>query len=144
MLKNINFSEARAQLSPIFDQVLNDQQPIIVKRKRDEAFIIKCELQKQILSNYNLNVEEMPEDDGSMTLAIHQLAIVVNQKTLPEAIEDLISELKIYAEEYMNRLQLFLNAPNRKGHLPYTLRILMCESDKEIAEMLVFENATKI
>ena len=43
--------------------------------------------------------------------------------------------MKIYAEDYKDRIQLFLHAPNRRGHFPCILRIWLCDSDEEIRSL---------
>jgi len=36
----------------------------------------------------------------------------------------------------MDRSQLFLQAPNRKSHFPYVLKVLLCDNDEEILALL--------
>lgn len=50
--------------------------------------------------------------------------------------KELATELKLYAHDYLERLPLFLNAPNRRGHFPYMLRVWLCETQEEIASLL--------
>lgn len=138
MLNNMNFTEARANLSYLFDKVINEQQPVMVCRKREEALVIKRELLQQLLNGYRLSIEELAEDDGSITLGNDLLEIYVNADTKEKALHELIQELNQYTEDYMLRLSLFLHAPNRKDHLPYVMRILLSESDNEIQDMLKF------
>ena len=64
--------------------------------------------------------------DEVITLALDQLEIYMNEDSVAKAILSLISDMKTYAEDYINRLALFLNSPNRAGHSPYVLRILLC------------------
>jgi hypothetical protein len=68
----------------------------------------------------------------SPVLSLEQLDIYVNGVNLEKAKEELINELKIYTEEYIQRSQLFLNAPNRLGHFPYVLRIPKRSGEKSL------------
>lgn len=53
-----------------------------------------------------------------------------------------VKYLKAYAQDYSARPQLFLQAPNRKSHFPYVLRVLLCENDEEIRGLLEFSDAS--
>ena len=89
-----------------------------------------------VLTDYKLNPEIIKEDDGSITLALDSLEIYANNSTLDLAACDLIEDLKVYSQDYMDRSQLFLQAPNRKSHFPYVLKVLLCDSDTEIRALL--------
>jgi hypothetical protein len=89
-----------------------------------------------LLANYSLKPEVLPEEDGSTTLALDQLEIYVNGKTTEDAINEFIEELKTYANDFIERSQLFLNAPNRRSHFPYILRVLLCDTNEEIRSLL--------
>lgn len=111
----------------------------MVKRKQTEkVLILRKDLQQMILSDFTLKPEILWEDDGSVTLSLDTLEIYVNAEDKQKAEEELIKELKIYAQDYIQRSQLFLNAPNRRAHFPYVMRILLCEDDKELHQMLEY------
>jgi antitoxin YefM len=137
MLSELQFTEARNQFSTLYDSVFNSFNPAIVKRKQTEQVaMLRVDLLKMVLEDYKLNPEVLQEDDGSITLALDSLDIYANNSTLDLAIKDLIEDLKIYAQDYLDRSQLFFHAPNRKPHFPYILRILLCDNDEEIRTLL--------
>jgi hypothetical protein len=137
MLTEISFTNARKTFTDIYDSVWRRYLPVIIKRHQDEeVLLLRRELQQETLKAYRLQPEILTEKDGSVTAGINVLDIAVNKPTLDEAVNELVRELKIYAQEYIDRLQLFLNAPNRKGHFPYILRVLLCENDQEVKSLL--------
>ncbi len=137
MLSEINITDARKDLSSLYDNVFTFYKPSIIKRKKtEEVLLLRADLQKMLLSSFRLKPEILHEKDGSITLALDQLEIAVNNQTLDLAVNELVNDLKLYAEDYFNRSQLFLNSPNRKSHFPYLLRIMLCESDSEIKSIL--------
>ena len=71
-------------------------------------------MQQDILKPYRLKPEILPEKDGSITAALNEIEIGVNEPTMDEAVNELVQELKLYAQDYLDRLQLFLNAPTAK------------------------------
>jgi hypothetical protein len=133
MLQEHQFSEARRQFSALYDSIYNALKPAIIRRGREEeVLLLRKDMLKSALEKYVLSAEALEEDDGSVTLALDELDIAVNAPTLEEAFDELVRELKLYAQDYLDRIQLFLNAPNRRHHLPYILRIALCGSDEEI------------
>lgn len=137
MLAELNITDARKNFSSLYDQVFNAFKPTIIKRKQsEEVLVLRVDLQKMLLSNYSLKPEIISEDDGSVTLALDELELYTNSPTLEDAINELVNDLKYYASDYLQRSQLFLNAPNRRSHFPYILRILLCDSDEELRELL--------
>lgn len=137
MLNELQFTDARKDFSSMYNEVFNSYKPMIIKRKQaEEVLVLRTDLQKMLLSSFTLKPEIIHEDNGSMTLALDILEMYVNNETLEKALTDLAQDLKIYALDYLNRSQLFLNAPNRRSHFPYVLRILLCENDEEIRSLL--------
>ena len=137
MLSELQFTEARNQFSTLYDSVFNSFNPAIVKRKQTEQVaMLRVDLLKMVLEDYKLNPEVMQEDDGSVTLALDSLELYANNSTLDLATKDLIEDLKIYAQDYLDRSQLFFHSPNRKPHFPYVLKILLCDNDEEIRKLL--------
>jgi len=137
MLSELQFTEARNHFSTLYDSVFNSFNPTIVKRKQTEQVaLLRVDLLKMVLVDYKLNPEIIKEDDGSITLALDSLEIYANNSTLDLAANDLIEDVKVYAQDYMDRSQLFLQAPNRKSHFPYVLKVLLCENDIEILALL--------
>ncbi|TEB13232.1 exoribonuclease R [Pelotomaculum propionicicum] len=137
MLTEIKFTNARKTLTDIYDNVWHRYLPVIINRhQNEEVLLLRRELQQDILKAYLLKPEILPEKDGSVTVALNEIDIAVNATSLGGALDELVKEMKIYAQDYLDRLQLFLNAPNRKTHFPYVMRILLCDSDQEIKSLL--------
>jgi PHD/YefM family antitoxin component YafN of YafNO toxin-antitoxin module len=137
MLSELQFTDARNHFSTLYDSVFNSFNPTIIKRKQTEQVaLLRVDLLKMVLEDYKLNPEVIQEDDGSITLALDSLEMYANNSTLDLAAKDLIEDLKIYAQDYMDRSQLFFHSPNRKPHFPYILKTLLCYDDLEIRTLL--------
>lgn len=137
MLTECGFTNARRSLTDLFDGVWHRYLPALVRRKQtEEVLLVRRDLQQDILTAYKLKPEVQTEDDGSVTLSLDALELYVNAPDLEAAITEMVQELKLYAADYKERIQLFLNAPNRRQHFPYILRIWLCENDDEIKSLL--------
>lgn len=143
MLTEVQFTEARSQLSSLYDLVFNTYTPAIIKRKQsEEVAVMRVDLLKGLISNYDFDLDTVSESDGSITLSLDCVELYVNAGNLEQGLDELIEDLKSYASEFVQRSQLFFNAPNRREHFPYLLRILLCENDTEIRQLLVPDHAS--
>lgn len=137
MLDELQFTEARKEFTALYNHVFNEYKPMIVKRKQtEEIMVLRTDLQKMLLSKFSLKPEVVKDEDGSFTITLDQIDIYANNESLEKATQELIEDLKFYAQDYINRSQLFLNSPNRRAHFPYVLRILLCENDDEVRGLL--------
>ncbi len=137
MLSEHNITNARKDFSSLYDEVFNDLKPAIIKRKKvEQVILLRVDLQKMLLSHFSLKPEVITEKDNSITLSLDQLEIYVNSSNTEEAVKELVEDLKLYAQDYIQRSQLFFHAPNRRSHFPYVLRILLCDNDKEILNLM--------
>lgn len=84
-----------------------------------------------------IKAEVLSETDGSITIAVDTLELAVNAPTKEEAEAELLSELKIYAEDYLKRLDLYLGAPNRAAHHP-AITVISEVSVDELKKMIVY------
>ncbi|HQD40053.1 MAG: exoribonuclease R [Firmicutes bacterium] len=137
MLSELNLTDARKNFSSLYDRVFNAFKPTIINRKRSEqVLVLRVDQQKMLLSHFSLKPKIILENDNSVTLALDQLELYVNGNTFEEAVDILIDDLKFYAQDYIQRSQLFMHAPNRRSHFPYVLRVLLCENDEEVRNLL--------
>lgn len=138
MLQELDFSEARQRLSEVYEQAFVGLNPVLVRRHgKQEVLVIRRDLvEDNLLSAYQFRPEVLPEEDGSVTIALDELHWAVNAPTREEAVLQLVADVKAYAVRYVQQAPLFLSAPDRKGHLPWVLRILLCDSDDEIRRVI--------
>lgn len=143
MLEEIGFTDARADLSSVFDRVIHQIQPVIIRRRQDKAVIMKNDMLALLLQHLQLKGEMVVDSDKSYTVTLDApFDLYGNGPTPEEAINDLVQDLKLYAEQYMSLLPVFLHAPNRREHLPYILKItLFANEDAQIKEMLCIRHA---
>lgn len=121
-----NATDVRKDWGLFIDQVVHGK-PGVVKRNRDYFLSISLEQVLRLLEGYRFKAEILPEDDGSITLSLEEIDLVVNGPDLDTAKNEMLAELISYSQDYFNDFQLYYNAPNRKGHFPYVLKVLLLE-----------------
>ena len=140
MLEYIYSSEARKHFGETLDKVDEYKVPVEVKKKiaggtKDFIFISK-ESYLSILDEIKLHVEVTNEEDGSVTLELKSLNLLAWGETIEEAIDDLAEDLMNYAEEYKSEIQSYLNAPDRKGHYIYLLKVWPLNTKNDVINAL--------
>ena len=140
-LEQISFTKARANLSEVFDGVIHQIRPVVISRKREKAVLLESRTLSRLLDTYPIEGELYRDDDGSFVVSLTTFDIIESGPTEAAAIQSVIDELRVYSQDYMARLPIFLNAPNRKGHYPFVLRILLAGNDQEIKDMLKLSHA---
>ena len=136
-LTEASFSEARSQFSRLFDEVIEDLRPVLIRRKgREEALLLRRDDLEVLLEPFTLTAQVMREKDGSITVAVDELEWAVNAPTREAALRQVLDDLRHYAGDYLARAPVFLRAPNRRTHFPYVLRILLASTDEQIRRML--------
>jgi PHD/YefM family antitoxin component YafN of YafNO toxin-antitoxin module len=127
----ISATEARKEWSSLIDTVVREK-PAFVTRTRDLIILSNLQTMEALLERYSFTAEEFIEDNGSVTLSLNEIDLVVNSETKEKAVLMLAEELKEYAEEYYNEFNFWSNAPNRKSHLPYVLKVLLLDDINKI------------
>lgn len=144
MLTEYGFTTARANLTSVIDQVMDKEPQVIKARKQSErdVLLIDVEMQKELLIPFQFTVDLIEEEDGSITAGLDALTLYVNQPAKEEALSDLAQEMMDYAQTFIEKRDLYLSAPNRRHHLGYVMRILLCHNEDEVRQLLCLRSAS--
>ena len=75
--------------------------------------------------------------DGQRYMAkCPQLDLVTEEDTKDKAFQSVRELMKEYAEDYVNRLDIFRASQNRAHHYPYIMEITKCSDDWELLQLL--------
>jgi len=61
--------------------------------------------------------------------------LATSGETKDEAIDNLLEAIEEYAEDYLDRLDIFVKSPNRGSHLTYILLIASCTSKEDMLKL---------
>ena len=135
-MQTINATEVRNDWSAVMDSV-SHKQPVFIKRTRDYMMLASTEDVSNMLSYLKYNVTKENEPDGSVTLAADDLDLVVNAETEDAARSSMAREIVEYAEEYFGNYETYRHTPNRRGHLPFIMKALIADTNKEVEDAIV-------
>lgn len=112
---------------------------VIVKAVAGEQvemiIIPRFPLSQSVAKKLTLELEYDPETHQYVA-ACPELDLAAAGDREEEAVEDLVEAIKEYAEDYLERLDLFAGSPNRGAHLPLILSIASCASKADIRRLL--------
>ena len=131
----LNATEVRANFGLFIDNVVREK-PQAVKRNRDVVITFSLQQMKDILSVYKLTFEYDQDEDGKFAGSIEQIEDVVAEgNTLEDLRYELARKLVEYAQDYYANFSRYNNAPNRRGHAHYVLRVLLEDDIDTVAGM---------
>jgi len=139
MLKELGFTDARSNLTAVIDDVQKWIPAMIKARKRSESgtILMNNDMVKELLlGSYKFEIEATHEETGEVSLWDNVTDFGAFGDTFEEALHELALVLSGYAEGYYEQSTIFLNDPNTRKQFPYILRVLMCESNDELKDIL--------
>lgn len=128
-------TEVRKDWSRVLDSVTR-RRPAFIKRTHDNVVLASTESLSAMLSDVRYETNIFQEDDGSITLSLDALDLVVNGKSFESAKKSLANDIEEYAEEYYANYESYSVSPNRRAHLPYVMKALIADSPKELEDAI--------
>ena len=124
----LNATDVRKNWSITLDSVVHDK-PAYIKRTRDEIAMMDVRMLSYLLKIYQYIAEKYVEPDGSITLSLKDMDLVVNSIDEESAKDELSGEILEYAEEYYKDFSIWSTATNRQNHIPYVIKALMMDRE---------------
>ncbi len=112
--------------------IVSRKKPIMFTRTHDDFLVSNTELVYSLLDAYTFTAEKFIESDGSVTLSLNEIDIVENAPTQEDAISALKLSIIEYAKDFYEEFEVWYTASNRKKHVPYVLKALLCDDIKEL------------
>lgn len=130
-----NLLEISQSLNSLFDFVTKEK-PIFIERSQDDILIISAKMLHNFFANLKFTISLFREEDGSFTGTLEELDLIENAQTKEDCLISVLKAMKEYAQDFYDEFSLWSSAPNRKGHIPYVLKILS-SSDSQLMEDVI-------
>lgn len=137
LVRHVNLTAAR-NLSPLFDEAVRKDHPVVITRGRHEyALLMSRNQARRLLQAYTFHMDVLPEDeDGGFTLWVRELDIGECGASLPEARDRLLETVRDYVRHYMERWDFYRHLPDRAAQEPWVRRLSLTESDADLIGLL--------
>jgi hypothetical protein len=132
----VNATDVRKDFGRYIDIIVRSK-PIFIKRSRDYFMGISIDMAKELTKDVVFSADKYVEDDGSVTLSLHDFDIVVNGKNESLALDSLIKDLREYALEFYEDIGFWGSDINRRNQLKKILKVLLTDDDEEMKENIV-------
>ena len=76
------------------------------------------------------------KDNGRYMAKCPELDLITEMDSKEEALKAMVEMIREYAEDYKAREPLYLRSPNRAYHKPYIDRIMDCQDEWELMELI--------
>jgi antitoxin YefM len=127
----------REKFSTYIDEVLHDR-PKLVNRHRDHFLMMNMKHMSAIMEDVEMHTELEQDENGEfIATSVEINDIFATGETPEQAIHALAIDLIEYAYDYLgDSFQLYFNAPNRRGHFRYVLKIILSESPEAVVRLI--------
>jgi antitoxin YefM len=135
----LNITSARRIIGDVVTDAVVHHRPVPIERnRRDQALVLGRDDILRLVAEHEFHPEVFSEE-GAVSVWLPEFALYGRGGSFPEAQEDLLDEVRLYVDDYIERADEFLRAPNRAHHYPWVLRALIAELRDELAEVLFAE-----
>ena len=132
----VNATDVRKDFGRYIDEIVRTK-PIFIKRSRDYFMGISIDMAKELVNDVVFTADKYIEDDGSVTLSLHDFDIVVNDKDESSALDSLSKDLREYALEFYEDIKFWSSDINRRKQLKKILKVLLTNDNEELKESIV-------
>jgi hypothetical protein len=142
MVEELQFSQAKARLSAVMDDVVHRDRLKAVRRDRgtDEImYLMPREVLSAVVGPARVSVDYLPDEDG-IGLWVNHLEIGAHGASVEEARRNLVASVRAYIANFLGELPMYLSWPDRARLLPQVLRLAMARDDAELAHLLFEPN----
>jgi hypothetical protein len=132
------FSQAKAELSALMDQVVHEHRPAVIERRREAMVALSLPDLRSLLATFRF-VPRVAVGRRQTVATLEELGLLGSGPNVDAAIDDLVEELRAYAADFVSRYSFYVQT-DRRSHAPYLLRFALTPADEQRA-LLVEEPA---
>jgi len=91
---------------------------------------------ERLITSVSLLTVFIIKDDERYMAKCPELDMVTEMDDREDALKAIVEMIKEYAEDYKEREDIYLRSPNRAHHKPYVDRVMACQDEWEIMELI--------
>jgi hypothetical protein len=138
MVEELQFSQAKAHLSSVMDEVVHRDRLKAVRRERganEVMYLMAREVLHAAVGSARVVVDYLPDEDG-IGLWVNDLEIGAHGVDVGEARRNLVGAVRAYVANFLGELPVYLTWPDRARLVPQVLRLAVARDDAELAGLL--------
>ena len=123
------FSQAKAELSDLMNQVVREHRPTVIERRRESMVALSLDDMRSLLETFRFEPRIVLGRNEAVA-SLDQLGLVGAGPTLDAAIDDLLGELRDYAADFVQRYSFYMQT-DRRAHAPWVLRLALTPPERQ-------------
>jgi hypothetical protein len=138
MVEELQFSQVKAHLSAVMDEVVHRDRLKVVRRTRgtDEVmYLMPRAVLSAAIGAARVDVDYLPDEHG-IGLWVNDLEIGAHGVDVAEARRNLVSAVHAYVANFLGELPVYLTWPDLARLVPQVLRLAMARDDADLARIL--------
>lgn len=131
----LRFTDAKARLSSVFDDVVQRNTVRVVERQKSPAlvFLELDDLAELLAKDFPFTTRMTRSEAGEMSIWLDQFDVYGRGEDIPAALDDLLDEIEDYVEEWEEELH---RAPNHADRQWWVRRIQMAADRDEVRSII--------
>lgn len=131
----LQFTQAKAHLSGVFDDVVRHHTVRVVERQKSAPLVLLelDALADLLAKDFPFTTRMTRSEDGVISIWLDQFDVYGRGEDIPAALEELLDEVEDYVEEWEEELH---RAPNHADRQWWVRRIQMADDRDEVRSML--------
>lgn len=130
------FSQAKAELSALMDQVVREHRPAVIERRREAMVALSLGDLRSLLEAFRFEPRVVIGRKETVA-SLDDLGLVGSGPDLDSAIDDLLEELRDYAADFVRRYAFYMQT-DRRAHAAWVLRVALTPPEEQ-RDLLVDE-----
>ena len=126
-VKPLNLSDVRDRISEVFtDAVLRHRPVPIARGGKDLGVLLGIDEIARLVEGISFEPEVFKEA-GAVSVWLPEFQVYGRGKDLAAARLDLLDEVRDYVREYLEEIDSYRAAPNRRAHFPHIIKALAAD-----------------
>jgi len=136
MLEPVSITAFRDKAGPYFSDAVHRHVPLAIKRgSQDLGVLLGRDEALALVGDRTFNPEVM-RSEGGVSIWLPEFALYGEGQNYAAAKEDLLSETRLYVDEYLANAAEYRAAPNRAAHFPHVVKALIAEARGQLERVI--------
>jgi Antitoxin of toxin-antitoxin, RelE / RelB, TA system len=123
----LNLSDVRERLSDVFTDAVVRHRPVpIARSEKDLGILLGLEEVARLVEGISFEPEVFKEDE-TVNVWLPQFQVYGRGKDLAAARLELLDEVRDYVVEYLEEIDSYRAAPNRRAHFPHVIKAMAAD-----------------
>lgn len=142
-VKPLSLTDVRERIGNVFTEAVHHHRPIpIVRGNRDLGMLLGLEEIERLVEGVSFHPEVLKEEHA-VSIWLPEFQIYGRGNDLSAAREDLLEEVREYVFEYLEEIDAYRSAPNRRAHFPHVIKALVADLSGKL-EPVVFSDRARM